>query len=55
MRQGLGIAAALPGDPPILILDEPTIGLDPEGIQWLRGTLRELAAEGARSSSRAIT
>jgi ABC-2 type transport system ATP-binding protein len=46
MRQRLGIAAALLGDPPILILDEPTIGLDAEGIVWMRETLRRLAAEG---------
>ena len=46
MRQRLGIAAALLGDPPILILDEPFNGLDPEGILWIRGFLRSLAAEG---------
>ncbi|MER0244971.1 ATP-binding cassette domain-containing protein [Streptomyces sp. HSW2009] len=46
MRQRLGVAAALLGDPPVLILDEPTNGLDPEGIIWLRELLRGLAAEG---------
>ena len=46
MRQRLGVAGALLGDPPILLLDEPTIGLDPEGIQWIRELLRALAAEG---------
>jgi ABC-2 type transport system ATP-binding protein len=46
MRQRLGIAAALLGDPPVLMLDEPFNGMDPEGIVWLRGFLRALAAEG---------
>ena len=46
MRQRLGIAAALLGDPPSLMLDEPFNGMDPEGIVWMRGFLRALAAQG---------
>ena len=46
MRQRLGIAAALLGDPPVLMLDEPFNGMDPEGIIWMRGFLRALAAQG---------
>ncbi len=46
MRQRLGIAAALLADPPVLILDEPFNGMDPEGIVWMRGFLRALAAQG---------
>jgi ABC-2 type transport system ATP-binding protein len=46
MRQRLGIAGALLGDPPVLMFDEPVNGLDPEGIVWIRGLLRSLAAEG---------
>jgi len=46
MRQRLGIAAAMLGDPPVLMLDEPFNGLDPEGIVWVRGYLRSLAAQG---------
>jgi len=46
MRQRLGLATTLLGDPPVLLLDEPANGLDPEGIRWLRVLLRTLAAEG---------
>jgi ABC-2 type transport system ATP-binding protein len=46
MRQRLGIAAALLGDPPVIMLDEPSNGLDPEGIVWIRRLLRRLADEG---------
>ena len=46
MRQRLGLAAALLGDPPVLVLDEPANGLDPQGIRWLRTFLRQLAGEG---------
>jgi ABC-2 type transport system ATP-binding protein len=46
MQQRLGLAAALLGDPPVLVLDEPGNGLDPQGIRWLRGLLRQRAADG---------
>lgn len=46
MRQRLGLAAALLGDPSILVLDEPANGLDPQGIRWLRDLIRSLASDG---------
>ncbi len=46
MRQRLGLAAAMLGDPQVLILDEPANGLDPEGIRWLRGFLRHVSSQG---------
>ncbi|NUR84480.1 MAG: ATP-binding cassette domain-containing protein, partial [Nonomuraea sp.] len=46
MRQRLGIAAALLGDPPVVMLDEPFNGMDPDGIVWMRGFLRSLADQG---------
>jgi ABC-2 type transport system ATP-binding protein len=46
MTQRLGVAAALLGDPPVLLLDEPVNGLDPDGVAWIRGLLRSLAVEG---------
>jgi ABC-2 type transport system ATP-binding protein len=46
MRQRLGLATALLGNPKVLVLDEPANGLDPEGVHWLRGLLRHLADQG---------
>jgi len=46
MRQRLGIAGAMLGDPPVLMMDEPFNGMDPEGIVWMRGFLQSLAGEG---------
>jgi ABC-2 type transport system ATP-binding protein len=46
MRQRLGLAAAMLGDPGVLVLDEPTNGLDPPGVRWLREYVRRLADEG---------
>ena len=51
MKQRLGIASSLLGDPNVVVLDEPVNGLDPEGIRWVRELLRSLAAEGKTDRS----